>query len=352
MLKKIFYFLTWIALAAGMTSANAQNATVATIPEGMMTYNLLPNTTSYLSLPLTANLTYSGAVTAVTANTISVGDNPAPFTSNLATASAPYFVKFLSGSEMGRVILVTANTTSALTLDTTDNSNQTVSLTTSGFSVAMGDTFEVFPGDTLANVFGNNTAQNPLLLMGATNIYLADSVSIYNSPMGRLKSYFFNTRAGYWEANGSSANANNTILYPYGSLIVTRRTGAADISLVLSGRVAEVPVLTKTTGNSSVVYASTGSATNMTLSQLQYGSNWVTGTNAFTADTISIWNPTLSRFNTYYQMPDSTWRLSTNADADQSNVVVAAGDSISIVQRSSVSGASSFLQSPLPYSLN
>ena len=84
-----------------------------------------------------------------------------------------------------------------------------------------------------------------------------------------------------------------------------------------------------------MVYASTGYATDITLSQLQYGSNWVTGTSAFTADTISIWNPSLSRFNTYYQMPDSTWRLSSNPNLDQSNVVLAAGGSICIMQRAS-----------------
>jgi uncharacterized protein (TIGR02597 family) len=350
--KTFFYFLTGIALAIGAISVEAQSASVATIPEGMITFTLTHGVTNYLSLPLTNNLTYTSSVTAVTANTISVGDTPAPFTTSLATAGSPYFVKFLSGSEMGRVLLITANTTNSLTLNTTDNSSQTVTLTTSGFSAAVGDTFEIFPGDTLASVFGNNTAQNPLLLNGSTNVFMADSVSIYNPALVRWQSYYFNTANGYWELNGFASNANNTVLYPYGALTVTRRANEADTTLVLTGRVAEVPILTKTTGSNAIVYGSTGYATDMTLSQFQLGSSWITGASVLSADTISIWDSTLNHFDTYYQKSDLTWRKSTDATTDQSNLVVSAGNAIAILQRVTVSGASSFFNSSLPYSLN
>jgi uncharacterized protein (TIGR02597 family) len=352
MRKKIFYFLTGIALATSAISANAESATVATVPEGMITFSLASGSTTYLSLPLTNNVTYSGSVTAVTTNTISVGDTPAPFTTSLATAGAPYFVKFLSGNEIGRVVLITANTTSSLTLDMTDHSAQTVSLTTSGFNVQVGDTFEIFPGDTLASVFGNNSTQNPLLLNGSTSVFTADSVSIYNSASLRWQTYYFNTTNGCWELNGSTVNANNTILYPYQGFSILRRTNETTVSLVLSGRVAEVPVLTKTTGSNAGLYTSTGYTTDMTLSQLQFGPNWVQGTSAFTADTVSVWNASQNRFNTYYQMPDSTWRQSNNATTDQSSLVVSAGSCIGILQRGTVSGTTSYLSSTLPYSLN
>jgi uncharacterized protein (TIGR02597 family) len=305
-----------------------------------------------VSLPLTNTATYTGSVSAVTSNTISVGDSPAPFTTSLATAGSPYFVKFLSGSEMGRVMLIKANTASTLTLDTTDDTIQTVSLTTSGFSVADGDSFEVFPAETLASMFGTNTAQNPLVLNGATSLNSADTISVYNSTLLRFQSFYFNTAAGYWEQGLSTANANNTVLYPYGALTIKRRATNSDTSFVLAGRVTEVPILTKTTGNGSVVFCSTGYATDMTLSQLQYGANWVTGADMTTANTISLWNPTLSRFDTYYQRPDSTWRKELDPVTDVSNTVVAAGSSMAVLERAGVSGASSFLQTPMPYSLN
>jgi uncharacterized protein (TIGR02597 family) len=352
MRKKIFYFLTGITLALGVISADAESATVATVPEGMITFSLPQGATTYLSLPVTSNVTYAGSVTAVTTNSISVGDTPAPFTTNLATATAPYFVKFLSGNEMGRTVLIEANTTSSLTLDTTDNSSQTVNLTTSGFNVQVGDTFEIFPANTLTTLFGNNTTQNPLLLQGSKNIFTADTVSIYSPALASWQAYYFNTKNGYWELNGSSANTNNLILYPYRSLTVTRRTNETSTSLVIAGRVAEVSILTKTTGSNAVVYGSTNYPTNMTLSQLKLGSNWMHGTSVFTADTISVWNSSLGSFESYYQMPDSTWRQSNNASVDQSSLVIPSGTCVAILQRATVSGATSYLSSVLPYSLN
>jgi uncharacterized protein (TIGR02597 family) len=317
----------------------------------MITFSLAGGSTTYLSLPLTNNLTYTGVVSAVTSTTISVADSPSPFTAGgLASASAPYFVKFISGSEMGRILLVTANSASSLTLDATDHSSQTVYLNTSGFSVAPGDIFEVFPGDTLASVFGNNTAQNPLVLQGSTSVYTADSISIYSSTSMLWQTYYFDTSSGNWALTGSAATANNTILYPYSALAITRRTNEANTSLVLTGRVAGVSLLTKTTGNDVGVYASTGSATDMTLSQIQFGPNWTTGTSSLTADTISVWNAAQYRFETFYQLPDSTWRNCSDAVTDQSNLVVSAGTAVSILQRKAVSGEASFLSSTLPYS--
>jgi uncharacterized protein (TIGR02597 family) len=352
MRKKIFYCFTGIALAAGMADAEAQGASVATVPTGMITCAIPHGVTSSLSLPLNNAATYTGSVTAVTTTSISVGDSPAPFTTSLATATAPYFVKFLSGSEMGRVLLITANTTSSLTLDVTDNSTQTVNLTTTGFSVAVGDTFEIFPAKTIASEFGDSSAQHPLVLTGAANGFQADTVSIYNLSQSHWNAYYFNTTAGYWEKFGSTANANNTILYPYGAFSITRRGSTTDTSVVMSGHVAEVPCLTKTTGNGAPVFGSTGYAADMTLSQLQFGSTWVTGANALTASTVSVWNAALNHFDTYFQEPDSTWHKSSDPTTDVSNLVVTAGSAISILQRSAVSGASSFLPSAMPYTLN
>jgi hypothetical protein len=101
MRKTILYFLTGLTLATCMLSAEAQNS-VATIPEGMITIPLAQGTTSYLSLPLSNNLTYAGVVSAVTSTSISVADSPSPWSvGELATPSSPYFVKFLTGSEAG-----------------------------------------------------------------------------------------------------------------------------------------------------------------------------------------------------------------------------------------------------------
>jgi len=351
MRKKMFYFLAGIALATGMISADANN-TVATVPEGMITFTITHGKSNYLSLPLTNTPTYTSVVTAVTANTISVDDTPAPFTSNLATPAAPYFVKFLSGKESGRVLLIISNTSGALALDTTDHiSGSAIALTTTSCNVQIGDAFEIFRGDTFASVFGDGTTQNPLLLTGARTALTADVISLFTTAGATNAVYFFNTVLGYWEQNGTRVNANNTIIYPYSAFIVTNRVRHPDVTLVLAGRVTEVPAETRMISNGTV-YTSSHYATDIKLSQLQFGSNWTTGATVTVADTLSVWNATLGRFDIFYQKPDLTWRKSTDAATDQSNYTIAAGSVTTIAKRGIVNGAAAFLASSLPYSLD
>jgi len=352
MRKNKFYMLSLIAIATSAISANAATTSVATVPDGMITFSLTHGKSSYLSLPLTSNSTYTGAVSAVTTNTISVDDAPAPFTTSLSAATAPYFIKFLSGNEAGRVMLVTANTSSKLTVDTTDHiSGAAVALTATGFNVQAGDTFEVFPGDTIASVFGHGTTQDPLLLTGGPGVTTSDTVSLFTTVGAPAVTYYFNTTAGFWEQYGTSANANNTIIYPYSAFAVARRATHPDTTLVLEGRVTQVAAATKIVSKGTV-YTSSHYATNIKLSQLQFGSNWQTGTSVLTADTISVWNTTTGRFDTFFQKADSTWRKYGDMVTDQSNYEIAAGTVTTIAKRQTVTGGDSFLQSSLPYTLN
>lgn len=328
-----------------------------------MEFSLPHGVTSYLSLPLTREATYTGAVASVTANTISVDDAPAPFTTSLATAAAPYFVKFLSGSEAGRVLLVDANTTNTLTLDTTDHTTgSAVALTATGFSVETGDTFEIFPGDTLASVFGTGVAGSPLVLTGGTTLTVADEVALYTTVGAAAKVYFFNTVSGFWEASGtavnalgqaaaaSKLNANDTIIYPYSAFAVTRRANHPDTSLVLLGRITPVNASTKTVSRAGV-YTSSHYASDIMLSQLKFGSNWEKGNTATTADTLSVWNSTTHAFDIYYQKPDSTWRKYGDNTTDQSSFTIPAGAVTTIHKLAVVTGAQAFLVSAMPYTL-
>ncbi|HEV3271663.1 MAG TPA: TIGR02597 family protein [Candidatus Methylacidiphilales bacterium] len=322
-----------------------------TVPEGVLTFSLPAGpSTTYLSLPLTSDPSYRGVVSsviAVTSNTIAVDDSPAPWTAG-ALANL-YFVKFLSGNETGRVVLITANTTNSLTLDTSDNSTgPTVSLTTSGFNVQAGDAFEIFPADTLASLFGDNTAQSPLLLVGSSAYLNADVVSVYVTSFFKFQSYYFNTTAGYWELKGSTANANNTILYPYGALTIFRRTGSTVLSFTVMGRVAEVPILTKT-GTNAAVFGSSNYPVDLTLGQLDLGSHWQTSTAYLSADVLSLYTPALFGFQSYFETPTPTWRTKSSATDESSLVTVHAGDVISLYQRNTTSGAASFLSAAMPY---
>ena len=348
--KKVFYFLAGIALAYGSSAAYASD-TVATVPDGMMSFTLKHGVTNYLSLPLTKAPLYTGTVSALSTNSITVDDSPLPFTFDLGSVDSPYFVKFLSGKEEGRVLLVTANTLGTLTVDTTDHvSGAAVALTTTGFDVAVGDSFEVFLADTLSSVFGNNTTI-PLVLTGGANSVVSDTVCLYSASNAPELTYFFNSVSNHWERVGTGLVSDSAIIYPYSAFTVLRKAAHPDTALVVSGRVTQVMAQTKVVPRASI-YTSSHFASDITLSQLQFGSNWTMGATAATADTISVWNATLGKFEVFYQKPDLTWRSSANQNTDQSNYVVPAGAVTTIAKKAMVSGAATFLHTNLPYSLN
>jgi hypothetical protein len=89
----------------------------------------------------------------------------------------------------------------------------------------------------------------------------------------------------------------------------------------------------------------------LTLSQLDFGPGWVKGRQASLADTIAIWDPTLTIWNIYYQSTDSSWHQDDAASTAQDNLVIPAGTVIGILKKAPLNGAASFLASPLPYSL-
>jgi uncharacterized protein (TIGR02597 family) len=334
-------------------SAFGQNAT--TTPVGAMTYTL--NATvgvvnTYLSIPLTDSPVYSGAVLSVA--TATLGFTGTPFTDGaLAQAGSPYFLRLQSGAQAGRTMLITANTANSTTVDITNNTSQSTNLVTGNFTVAVGDAVQIFAGDTLGTFFGTTANAttgylNGIALKGATSAFTADTVSIYNRLTSKQDAYFFNTTLGYWKLSSSNANANGVVLYPDASFAITRRASRPAISFTVLGDVPVAAPKIKTAGSNQPVYGANPFPVDMNLGALNLV-NWTKGTSAFTADTIAIYNPLLSKMDTYYQKLDGTWRKSSDANTDQSTFVIPAGSAMSFVKRAAVSGAGSFLGSPLPY---
>ncbi len=342
------------ALAAGLlpiSLATAQEA--VTTPVGVMTYTF-PATTqltgTYISVPLTASPVFSGSVATVGANSLTFSGTP--FTAGaLSQASAPHFVRFQSGAQIGRIILVTANTANSVTVDVTDNSTQTTNLNTSGFAVAEGDRVQIIPGDTLASFFGDNTPQNPLVFAGAAAPLSADTISVFNKATSRYDSYFFSTSLGYWRpATSSTQNVNSLILYPESGVGITRRNGRPATQISVVGEVPTIPSLTKTVGGNQGINSSTRVPVDMTLGQLNIA-NWIKSNAPLSADSLSIFNPTTARWDSYYQRVDGTWRRNGGPNTDQSSVVISAGSTVGILKRGVVSGQASFISVPLPYTL-
>lgn len=306
-------------------------------------------TTTYLAIPLDNPAVYSGSASAVTADTVTLSD--AAFSAGeLSVSGSPYFLRIAGGAQAGRLLRVTANTADTVTLDTSDNSTKTTALTTAGFALSPGDAVQLVPGDTLASLFGDASAGNPLLFVGGTSAFSADTVSIYNKTSGKFDTYFYSTTSGCWRLSTVDASANDVVIYPEAAIGIARRGVRSAATLAVVGEVPVVAPLTKVVGGSRSVYASTRFPVSLTLADLDLA-NWTKANNAFTADTVQLYNTTTGRFDTYYQRLDATWRKSTDAATDQSGLVLTAGSIVVFFKRASVADAASYLSSPLPYSL-
>jgi uncharacterized protein (TIGR02597 family) len=325
---------------------------VSTTPVGAMTYTFpatTQTTTTYISIPLTNPAVYSGQVASLTANTITFSGTPF-VAGELAQAGSPFFVRIAAGPQAGRTMLVTANTTNTITVDTTDNSSQTTALDTSGWALAAGNKVDVIVGDTLASVFGDNTAGSPLLFVGGSSILSVDTVSVYNKSTATSVVYYFNTTNGYWRTSGDATNRNGVVLYPETAIAVSRKSGRSATSLVLTGEVPTVSPLTKVTGGTTTIYTLSRYPIDRAIGSV-VPSNWVKSNSILSADTIGIYNPSIGKFDIYYQRLDDVWVKSGAGLTDQSSTIIPAGSGFTLTKRGAVSASTSYIVTSLPYSL-
>lgn len=334
-------------------SGQALAQSVTTTPVGAMVYSFpatTSSTISYISIPLTNPSIYSGSVQSSTANTITFSGTPFEVGA-LSQSGSPFFARVATGNQAGRIMLITGNTSNSLTVDTTDNSAQNTTLDTSGWALAAGNRIEVIVGDTLASLFGDNTSNNPLLFVGDIGSLAADTVSVYNKSTGKFDAYFFNTSAGYWRPVSVNQNKNSLVLYPEASIMIVRKADRGAVSLTLVGDVPVTAPLIKVTGNNGIVYTGTRYPVDITLSQLNLP-NWVRSDSSLSADSLLVYNSVTGKSETFFRRLDNgQWNRAGGGTADRSSLILGAGSSLGILKRGIVSGASSMLYQPIPYSL-
>lgn len=333
-------------------------STDASSPAGYMTWSFpattaTSTTTTYLNIPLSDDISFASTVVAggVTSTTLTIA-GAMWANGQLATVATPCFVRITSGLQEGRIAFITANTSNTITVDVSDNSVLNTAFDAPGFAVAPGDRVEVFQGDTLASLFGDGSAQNPLPSnwVGAAMPFQADTISVFNPVTNRFDGYYFNTTRSAWNQSGSSMTFNNALLRPGSCLCVYRRSNRQAVTIILFGHAPVVSPLIKSTGSNSVQYSSTRFPTDMKLSELNL-SNWTTGTQS-TADTISIYNSLTQRWDGYYQLTTGQWRSNSNATVDRSNVIIPAGAAVAILRHGVVANQTSYIEVSMPYSAN
>jgi hypothetical protein len=212
-----------------------------------------------------------------------------------------------------------------------------------------GDRFEVAPNNTIASIFGDN-APKPLALVGGAIEAQADQVSLYNPRTFTWEYYYFDTGANQWVKSGFTGDAGKTLIQPDEAVVIVRRANRSAVDLTVLGNVPTIAPLTKVEGNNKPKFVSSRYPVPVTLSQLNFGASWARANSAVKGDTLSLWNDAGQRWEAYYQRLDGTWRKSGDS-VDQSALTILPGTVIGIVKRGDVAGATSFLSSPVPYSL-
>jgi uncharacterized protein (TIGR02597 family) len=306
-----------------------------------------------VTIPLHADAVFTGKPTSVAATTLTFsGVNWATNPSQFGATPANHILRVLSGQQAGRILHIVSNSSNSVTVSITDRTLQSTALNTSGFAVTSSDTVEIVPCDTLAGIFGDSTPSNPLLIVGGTSLFTADTVSIADPTSGKALSYFFNTSVNQWRRSGSTANFNSLPIYPDDALGVLRRTNRSASQLVLTGRVPSVSPIIKCPPGSGF-FTTLGVPVDVRLRDLVLTAPWTKSNSLFTADTISLYNATQGRFYPYFQRTDNSWRASASSSApDVSSTVIPAGSVIGTLERSTnLTGPNSFLRVPLPYTL-
>lgn len=271
-----------------------------------------------------------GFIQSFTANTISHGAGN--WTGTLADPAAPWFVRLTSGPAAGRLLDVTANTATTLTVSGAD-------LTTLGLT-AGADTFELVAADTLWSLFGSDT------LLGGTTAATSDNVQVRSGTA--WLAYFYDTNLGFWRRTiGPATNCNNVLLRPTAGLQVVRRGPA--LTLTFAGR-APATSFRPSVNNASTTVVHAGFPTGTTLGGLAVQTllpGWRSVATASGADTLSLFNGTAW---VGYFHNGSFWQPVSGAAVNSDALVIPAGALLTIQRPGATAGTTELIR-VLPYSL-
>jgi uncharacterized protein (TIGR02597 family) len=339
--------------------AFAQTAT--TTPVGFINYAIPTGTASapsrtsvYFSLtdtPASIAGALSGRLTGVTATTLS--NSGANWTAgSLSSASVPYFVRITSGTAEGMTLQVattTANTATTLTV-----LNNGVDLSSVGIVVGgAGDTYEVFPADTLATFFGTNLpvrtdAAAATQLVGGPNAAAADLVSYWTG--SSWLNFYYDTVAGYWRRDIGGTTQNNTVVRPDTGFLITRKGPAMTLTLTGRAPASDMKARYQNTGSSLVgLFPITKTLQELNLQSLPgwTGAASSNGNNVATADKVLFWSGS-SWMTFYFDTSSSNWRR-TPGGALANSTTIQTPERPFMIQKISGGAGSSFITQQTPY---
>jgi len=295
-----------------------------TIPQGYTQITIKAGTTSTASIPLDDAPVARGTVQAVTANTVTTVTAGA-----WGNVAAPYALRLVSGKAAGATFPITGVNGTTLSLNTS-----AVDLTQ---LVAAGDSYVIFPVDTLGTLFGTTS----VAFKTSTSASTADNLQLRINGSWVT---FFNNGSAWYNTSAPSVVQNNVLLPPDGGLLVIRRASTALVFTVL-GRVHEVAPRQFAPVNSS--FLANAHPLDVTLVSTGFRSayGWISSTNVKTADTLQVWSG--GAWITFYH--NGTKWLKTGSSTSMDSYVLPAGQAVFVTRLSAPPLAQAFIVQPLPY---
>ena len=322
--------------------------TVASVPEGFINFTIpagsqaTPSVATF-SIPLSAAIPANfagraaGTISSVTATTLT--NTAAGWTAGaLSQAASPYFLRIKGGAAAGRTLLISTaagqqNTATTVTVD-----NQGTPLT--GLGIVAGDTYEIFPADTLFSLFGSD-------VLGGSSTANADVVRLLGA--SGWQEYYYDTTAAQWRINSVATSQNNVVIRPDTGVIFYRR-GSAPLALSVSGRVpaTDLRIVLNEAGTSFI----TGFPVDTPLAQAGYDSmpGWVSNNGSIPdADKVIIFDGAF--WNSYnYNQSAAQWRNGSVPVNQGAAIKILAGNPVIIESPTGAAGVKVWT-CPLPYSL-
>jgi hypothetical protein len=237
----LFAFATVPQGAVSLTFAAAANASTPTITAFTP---LLQDT-----VPQTFVGASSGKVTSVTSGT---GNNVVITVNNAGwdplqfrNPAQPYAIRFMSGLAVGRTLQIPTNQTTN-TASTVNADHQQVTVVG---QVAAGDTFEIFPLDTISSFFADMVAGG--VILSNANPDLADNVLVLLG--GQWNTYYHD--GSHWRLRGFPALVQDNLLILRPDVgYLFRRRATTPINFTALGKVpsTDIKVVVANQGNTFV----------------------------------------------------------------------------------------------------
>ena len=356
--RQVSLFLSAVCAAALTLSAARAQTAGSELPTGFANISIAAGSgtakkTTLLSIPLLEDVSITGKatgrITGVGATTIT-STGAGWSAGQLSNPSAPYLLEITSGAAQGRILLLstsTANTADTVTIDPSEAA-RTGNLTALGIvaDANNGDTYRIWPADTLGSFFGTPETTG---ILGGSSANTADTVTLVAN--GSAVTYFYNTgvtpprwsRVGL----GGGTDASNVAILPFTG-VQYARLAAEPLQFRVLGRMpaGQRKVAIK---NAGTTLLSPYWPVSQTLSALglQNLPGWVSSTTIAAADTVVL---TSNGSVTTYYHDGNNWRRVGLGAVNSDAVVVPVGASVLINKKGTAQGFTTY-EHAAPYSL-